>query len=53
MVPQFNRVVTLDVQIRVVEIQEIFKVDWNGFHQALLDDYMLDDLTRVTKKAFL
>ena len=34
-VTQSNRVVTLNVQVKVVEFQEIFHVDWNGFHQAL------------------
>ena len=27
--------------------------DWVGFCQALFDDYMLDDRTRMSKKSFL
>ena len=49
-VAQFNRAATLDVQVKVMEFQERFQVDWSQFRQALLDEYMLDDRTRVTMK---
>ena len=53
MVSHINRVCTLDVRARVTELSERFHEDWVGFRQALLDEYMLDDQTRMTKKSFL
>jgi hypothetical protein len=53
MVLHINRVCTLDVRARVMELSEKFREHWVGFRQALLDDYMLDDGTRMTKKSFL
>ena len=37
----------------VVEFRERFRVDWSGFRQAVLDEYMFDDRTRVMMKTFL
>ena len=48
-----NFMMTLQDQIKVAEFQERFCVDWNGFRQALLDVYMLDNSTRVMIKTFL
>ena len=53
MVSRINRVCTLDVRARVTELSERFREDWAGFRQALLDEYMLDDRTRMSKKSFL
>ena len=53
MVLHINRVCTLDVQARVTELSEKFREDWVGFHQALLDEYMLDDQTKISRKSFL
>ena len=47
MVPHINRVFTLDVRARVIKLSEKFREDWVGFRQALLDEYMLDDQTRM------
>ena len=52
-ISHINRVCTLDVRARVTELSEKFREDWPGFHQALLDEYMLDDRTRMSKKNFL
>ena len=53
MVSRINQVCTLDVRARVTELSERFREDWAGFRQALLDEYMLDDRTRMSKKSFL
>ena len=53
MVLHINRVCTLDVRARVTELSEKFREDWVGFRQALLDEYMLDDRTGMSKKSFL
>ena len=53
MVGQFDKVVTLEVRVKVYEFQERFHIDRSGFCQALLNEYMLDDHTRVMNKVFL
>ena len=53
MVLHINPVCTLDVRERVTELSVKFREDWVGFCQALFDDYMLDDRTRMSKKSFL
>mgnify|MGYP006997911728 FL=1 len=53
MVSHINRFYTLDVRARVTELCENFCEDWAGFRQTLLDEYMLDHRTRMSKKSFL
>ena len=53
MVSHIIRVYTLDGRARVKELSEKFREDWVEFHQAFLDEYMLDDRTQILKKSFL
>ena len=53
MVSHIIRVYTLDGRARVKELSEKFYEDWVGFHQAFLDECMLDDRIRILKKSFV
>ena len=36
-----------------MESHERFREDWAGLYEALLDEYMLDNQTRMTMKSFI
>ena len=50
MLAQFNRVVTLDIGVKVLEFQERLCVDCSGFCQTLLDEYMLSQVDKERRK---